>query len=135
MKEPQWVLFEREILKLFPTAKATSGSGKTWSDGDAIADEICFEAKCHQRVSFDSWWKQTRLQAETYNKVPCLVIWRPPVELKFGPAIDDECLAVVPLWYLAQLKKELAEAKRQFAEMEDVNVQLEEYISELEGEE
>jgi len=119
---PEWVQFERQIRDHFPKVQDTSGSGATWGDGDGLTAEICFEAKRHQRVSFDAWWKQTRRQAEKWHKVPCLVIWRPPVELQFGKALDDECLAVVPLEYLGELNKrtkELEELKAKLKKWEE----------------
>lgn len=130
MTDQLWKQFEQRILNAFPSARQTSGSGSVWSDGDGMTEEICFEAKRHQRVSFDAWWKQTRRQAETYHKVPCLVIWRPPVELQFGLANEDEVLAVVPLEYLAELskaKKKNAELTERIEELCQILDELEEY--------
>jgi hypothetical protein len=110
--EPEWKLFENQIRKAFPDAKVTSGSGKTWSDGDGLTAELCLEAKRHKRVALDAWWGQTRRQAERYHKTPVLVIHRPPVELQFGKSINDEVLAVVPLDYLANLRNEVIELRK-----------------------
>lgn len=111
--DKDWQTLERIVQQAFPASKATAGSGRTWHDGDVLAQGISFEAKCQKTVKFDDWWKQTRSQAALYGYTPCLVIQRPPVKLDHGVSIRDEYLAVIPLAYLAGLVKEIAELKKQ----------------------
>lgn len=110
--DPNWLILERIVQQAFPGSKATAGSGRTWHDGDVLAQGISFEAKCQKTVKFDDWWKQTRSQAALYGYTPCLVIQRPPVKLDHGVSIKDEYLAVIPLSYLAGLIKELETVKK-----------------------
>lgn len=104
-----WESLEEEIKVHFPGVRTTKGSGALWGDGDKVGNGISFEAKHQKRVSFDSWWGQTRRQAARYDKVPCLVIQRPPAKLDHSYSISDEILAVVPLWYLGNLHQKIQE--------------------------
>lgn len=123
-QQKEWELLEKEIDKHFPGAKLTSGSGRLWGDGDRVHKNLAFEAKRHARVQFDSWWEQTRRQADKWARVPILVIWRPPVQLLFGKSITDEVLAVCPLSYLGRVHQEIDTLKEQVMTLAKANKKL-----------
>lgn len=102
-----WKQAEEKAMQIFPFAKGTKASGSTWGDGDLVSLDLSLEVKHQKKVSLDAWWKQARIQASRYNKVPCLVIVRPPVDLGLYRSLEEEFLAVIPLKHLNYLYEKI----------------------------
>ena len=92
--------------------KKTKRSGASNQDGDLKDAFLMAEVKDQNQLSIDHWWWKIRQEASENERVPILVVARPPEKVGLPSESGTQYLVVIDLndfeYYYSKWKEEYA---------------------------
>lgn len=91
-----WQAVENHVARILKLKK-TNRSGAASGDGDLKNEHLMVEVKDQASLKIDSWWEKVRREASGYERVPILVVARPPERIGLPSSSGVQYLVVMDL--------------------------------------